>query len=116
MNKPEDLLANALKNKESLSNIGNICPDCAEDRRTKWQEENKNTVIKKGDAIKAKFVDHKEKAKEHMWVRVTDVTVISKDLTLISGILDNDPFLVKNKKLGDEVIVSRADVEQHLSV
>lgn len=110
--KKDNELDKLLDTGEPLSNVGHICPDCAEDRRIKWQEDHKDTVIQPGDAIKCKFIDESVKAKEHMWVRVT---AVSEDLKLITGVLDNAPFLVTNLKLGQIVTVRRDQVEQHLT-
>lgn len=112
MKDTDKVLADLMKNKEPLSNIAMVHRECAQKRLDAWQANNKDTVIKEGDAVKVMFVDENEKVLEHMWVRVKD---ISEDFKLLTGVLDNDPFLVKNVKFGQVVTVRRDHVSQHLT-
>jgi len=97
-----------IKEAESMGNLAVIHKDAGEARRKKFQEENKDLKIGVGDWVKMAFVDGKET--EHMWVKIKKV----KDKDNFEGVLDNDPIVVHNIKLGDKVTVKRSDIEQHL--
>ena len=91
---------------ESLGNLGILHKDSAGERLTKWQKENKDTVITSGDNVKMAFVDGNET--EHMWVEITKV--IDKDN--FEGVINNEPVAVNNVNLGDKIKVKRSDIEQ----
>lgn len=96
--------------KEPIENIGIICNEHADERHEKWQQDNKNTVLRVGDYCKMGFVIKKgDPRKEHMWVMITNV--IDKDT--FKGRLDNDPMLADDLKFGDIVMFKRSDVSQH---
>ena len=92
---------------EDLSNIGIVHPQYADERTAKWQAENKDTKIHRGDYVKTRFVDGDKI--EHMWVCVSSII---KDK--IHGVLNNDPILVTNIKCDDKVIINRSDVSAHM--
>jgi uncharacterized protein YegJ (DUF2314 family) len=68
----------------------------------------KNIKITIGGYVKVAF---KEDDKiEHMWIMITNVD----SPTHITGILDNDPFILNNYKHGDKVIVKRSEISDYL--
>ena len=92
---------------EDLRNIGIVHPHCVDARTAKWQAENTDTKIQRGDYVKTRFVDGDKV--EHMWVLVSSI-IKGK----IHGVLNNDPILVTNIKCDDKVIINRSDVSQHM--
>lgn len=92
------------------SNIGHICPEHAHERRQKWQQENRDTVILPGDYVKIAFTDVALKVREHMWVKVMEM-----DFPSISGLLSNEPMKLTNWEMGDEVKFTFSDIEDHIS-
>jgi uncharacterized protein YegJ (DUF2314 family) len=80
-------------------------------RKQDWQDHNKNKIIKIGDFVKIALQDGKSRA-EHCWIKLTDV---SKDGKTMKGILDNIPVIVKNYVYGDNVSLTRDDIEEHMT-
>lgn len=93
--------------KESPNNVVAVCKDCADKRREETQRHLPvlDTLVNRW--VKKAFSD--PNGVEHMWVKVTGVGVGGK--TLI-GTLDNDPVIVTNVSLHDEVIVGTSEIEE----
>ena len=91
------------KRKEPLANIVPLCKECIE-------KVYPNTgKFKKGDVVLGRFVKkaYMDKGRiEHMWVIVRKVSK-----TGVRGVLDNQPVLVENLKLGDSVFIKYKDIE-----
>lgn len=94
-------------------NIQLICPDCTHERLVKWQENNKNVTIEKGDFVKIPFKQRVglEDRVEWMWCIVDD---IRKDQQSIVGILDNEPIYVTDVERDNKYRFGRNLVCQHL--
>jgi len=90
-----------------MYDVGGIHKECAENRKTEWQKNNKNTVIKQGDNVQLKFTEEGVEKVEHMWVTVTEINGKS-----IKGNLCNDPIYITKIKDGDEVNFNFNQIEQ----
>lgn len=92
---------------EREENIRRICKECAEKKHEETQRNLPplNELI--GKHVKKAFTD--DHGVEHMWVEVQSVNTAAG--TLI-GILDNEPVLVTNFQVGDEVIVYISEIEE----
>ncbi len=93
-----------MKSKHS-SNIIGICPDCSDQRRKDFHEENPECNLTPGDYIKVAVQDDGET--EHMWFKVLFI-----DGDKIVGQLDNYPVVVTNISYGDDFEFTYQDVEQ----
>ena len=87
-------------------NIVLICNHCTEKRRKEFQKSLKSGQVKLevGSYIKIKFKDGEKS--EHMWVEIKE---IRKDE--IIGRLDNEPVVLENIFLDDEVKAKIEDIE-----
>jgi uncharacterized protein YegJ (DUF2314 family) len=87
-------------------NTGIICKKCAQERKSRTQEDLKGFDPKQliGRFIKKSFT-HNNRV-EHLWLEVLEV----KDETL-KGRIDNDPIVVK-QKYNDIVSFSIDEIEQ----
>jgi uncharacterized protein YegJ (DUF2314 family) len=90
---------------EDPKNIRAVCNTCTEKIKAETQKE-LSLVDLAGKYVKKRFVDG-DKA-EHMWVRVSSV---NEDAGTLVGTLDNEPVVVGNVSLHDEVVVYRDEVE-----
>ena len=90
--------------KEPEENIGLVCPDYIAKAKKSWQQQNANTIIQVGGHVKITFSEGEKK--EHMWVKVVTVT----ENNIITGILRNEPFLVRNIVYGAKVQCEFTDI------
>jgi len=90
-----------------MSNTGPICPDCADERREKWQARYQNLKLEPGLFVQAKIAE--EHGAEHMWF-----TVIQEQGTAVLGKLENDPTILKLVKCGDNIPFFRSHIEAHI--
>lgn len=88
-----------------------MCPGCADNRHKQWQADNKDLVLRPGDNVKMAFDTPKQKKGEHMWVEITEC---SEDQKTFKGTLENDPIECTEFVLGDIVVFTRDEIEQHL--
>src|SRR5688572_27516950 len=96
---------------KDFGNIGSMHINDANKRHEKWQRENKDTPINKGEYVKVGFVTEDPEKKEHMWVEVTKV---SPDGRTVIGTLANEPIVITHMNFGDEVSLLREQIEDHL--
>ena len=89
---------------ENENNIVLMCKDCSNERRNNFQNTFDKYSLEVGNMIKKDFIEGKES--EHMWVQIVSITK-----TGIKGLLANEPFVIKNLKLGDKVIVKFTEIE-----
>lgn len=89
---------------EPLNNITGIDNKCAKERLKMFQKTFDKYSLEVGNFVKKNF--KQGKLKEHMWVKITGI----KNNSII-GILDNEPFLVKNVRVGDIVEVKFNEIE-----
>lgn len=80
----------------------------AEKRKARWQEENVNTVIKRGDYVEI-GVNQMNLPTEHLWFIVEEVKG-----SLIKGKLNNAPIIITFLKDGDEYYFHREAIEAHI--
>lgn len=99
--------------KEPPENITEICDECGQERLQKWQEENKDTIIEKGDFVKIPFIQEIDGKKKTEWMWCV-VNKISKNQQVIIGILDNDPMYVTDVKCGNKYRFGRNQICQLL--
>ena len=88
---------------EDESNIIMMCRDCAErayPRKGKFTAEE----LRVATHAKAKFSD--DERNEHMWIAITKVTE-----TEVFGQLANEPVIIQNLMLWDDVAVPISEVE-----
>ena len=92
---------------EDVDNIVFICPDCVKDQINEFQAN--LPQIKVGDFVKHVFVDHNKKARESMWVEITNIFEDS-----MVGILSNIPALVRHVYYKQEVEIKLSDCWSHI--
>jgi len=87
-----------------------MCKECGDEQREYFQEILKKIGLKPneliGKHIKKEFRGG-ERQREHMWVKITDMTE-EEDLV---GVLANNPCVVKNLQYGDLVTVKMNEIE-----
>ncbi len=102
------------KNKEeiesTLKNIEYMCNCCAEERKQKWQMENKDLKLQIGDYVKIAIEDKEETETEHLWFEVIGF----KDKNLIIGRCDNNPIAVYNIKYNQVHTFKFEDIEAYM--
>jgi len=91
---------------ENKQNIELIHKDCSDKRKKNFQKTFDKYSLEVGKFVKKEFRENKEV--EHMWVKITAL----KSNKLI-GILDNEPILLRNLKLGDVVEVKFNEIEDY---
>lgn len=105
---------------EPLHNMGIVDRENSIARHKKWQEENKDLILKKGDCVKMGFDISEDMAvppgvlrerAEHMWVCITDCDSSQKTFR---GTLENDPILARNFENGDKVKFKREEIEAYM--
>lgn len=64
-----------------------------------------------GDFVKAEFRDEQTGESEWMWVKVDHC---DDDLRVVFGTLDNEPLVNAGLRLGQELAVSYAVIQEHI--
>jgi len=91
---------------ENPENIRYVCNHCSEKTKATTQSNLPSLADLAGKYVKKRFV--KNNKAEHMWVKVTSVNEVAGTLM---GILDNDPVVITNVSINQEVIVYREEIE-----
>jgi uncharacterized protein YegJ (DUF2314 family) len=86
------------------SNIRAVCSNCIDNKKREFQNKHIGKLLP--DFTHAKITFNQEKAKENMWVRVTDF--IPPNIYI--GKLNNEPVTINNISYGDEVTFHRKDI------
>jgi len=93
--------------RESIANIGLVCPDHAP-KSGKFTGVNPSTLV--GKFVKKAFEGRDPRTQEtrieHMWVKIGRV-----EGETLHGVLDNDPVLEMDVKDGDPVSLTISEVE-----
>jgi uncharacterized protein YegJ (DUF2314 family) len=96
---------------ENPNNIRPICGDCADKKKAETQRNLPALSEFIGKYVKKRFegmVEGKLRS-EHMWVKITSV---NEGAGTLIGMLDNEPVLMDDLVLHDEVIVYRGEIEE----
>ncbi len=92
---------------ENKENIIAGCKKCFNQRREDFQKTFDKYSLKIGNFVKKGFKEKEEV--EHMWVKITGLKG-----DRIVGILNNEPVVLKDIKLGDFVEVKFDEIENYL--
>lgn len=91
-----------------MNNEGLMHRELAIQRHQKWQKENPDAYIQRGDFVKIAMREDGT-PDEHVWVLVSTVTG-----KIVSGKLANDPVYLKKVRDGSEVILQYSQIEDHI--
>jgi len=100
-----------IESKAESQNTGIVTQGFSKKRRTKWQEDNKTTLILPKDLVKIRLKGITEdggEVVENLWVKVTEIQPNGN----ITGRIDNKPVAMTNFKLGDTVRFKRAEIQE----
>lgn len=95
---------------EHSNNIAAVCECCADKRLEKWQQDNKDLTISKGDFVKIAFYSEDRTRKEWMWVEINDVI----DQRAFVGKLSNTPEVVEDIQYGDVIALHRYQICEYI--
>jgi uncharacterized protein YegJ (DUF2314 family) len=95
------------------NNVGEICGNCASERKLKIQESLDKLLQMFTSNYKFFFVKKafsQNDVTEHMWIKISPDNV-NWETKILSGTLDNDPVYLTNVKDNDTVTLSFLDIE-----